>query len=163
MSKSYTVLLNSQACNLQTLVNGYDRKGYTVDWSAVMPQGEYNLTFSFMAEHNDAGTGVSSIPLVFTTFIPSSNNYQVQTGVTAHSSCVLGFLKPSNANSIVYYSADVNTNPSIYLKSRPMLNDFEINIMNNLEPPTVFLDNAGAHDTINTYILILRFELIKEY
>ena len=70
-------------------------KGYTVDWSAIMPQGEYNLTFSFMAGHNDAGTGVTDFPLVFATFIPSSIKYQVQTEVTAYSSCVLGLLKPS--------------------------------------------------------------------
>ena len=50
MSKSYTVLCNPQACNLQTVGNSNNNKGYTVDWSAIMPQGEYNLTFSFMAK-----------------------------------------------------------------------------------------------------------------
>ena len=163
MSKSYTVLLNSQACNLQTVGNTYDAKGYTIDWSAIMPQGEYNLTFSFMAEVNDVSTGPNNIPLIFATFMPSSNNYQVHQGVTAHSSRVLGFLKPYNTTTTSYYSADVNTNPSIYLKSRPYLNDFAINIMDNLEPANVFLDNAPVPASMNTYILILRFELIKEH
>jgi hypothetical protein len=147
MSKSYTVLLNSQACNLQTVGNTYDAKGYTID----------------MAEVNDVSTGPNNIPLIFATFMPSSNNYQVHQGVTAHSSRVLGFLKPYNTTTTSYYSADVNTNPSIYLKSRPYLNDFLINIMDNLEPANVFLDNAPVPASMNTYILILRFELIKEH
>ena len=126
MSKSYTVLLNPQACNLQTVGNSHDNKRYTVDWSAIKTEGEYNLIFSFMAEVNDVSEGPFNIPLIFATFIPSSTNYQVHQGVTAHSSRVLGFLKPYNTTETSYYSADVNTNPSIYLKSRPMLNDFII-------------------------------------
>ena len=163
MSKSYTVLLNPQACNLQTVGNSNDNKGYTVDWSAIMPEGEYNLTFSFMAEVNDVSEGPFNIPLIFATFIPSSTNYQVHQGVTAHSSRVLGFLKPYNTTATSYYSADVNTNPSIYLKSRPMLNDFVINILDNSEPAINFLDNAVLPLSMNSYILILRFELIKEH
>ena len=162
MSKSYNVLLNSNACNSQTVANSNDNKGYTVDWSAIMPQGEYNLTFNFMAEVNNVDLGPLNTPLIFATFMPSSGNYQTHPLNTAHSSRVLGYLKPYNTTATSYYTADVNTNPSIYLKSRPSLNNFVINILDNSEPAVNFYDN-GALTPMNSYILILRFELIKEY
>ena len=64
----------------------------------------------------------------------------------------IGSLTVINSNSLY---ADTNTNPPIFMYGRPNNNNVNIQIRNNSNPPTVWLDPSG---TINgDYILTLSF------
>ena len=50
--KNYNVVLNSNFCTIDTQTNVVNNKNYYIDWSAVLPDKNFKLTFSFISDAN---------------------------------------------------------------------------------------------------------------
>ena len=50
MSKNYNVVLNPNYCTTDTAANTTSNKNYYIDWSAILPDKNFKLTFSFISE-----------------------------------------------------------------------------------------------------------------
>ena len=48
--KNYKVVLNSTFCTTDTILNSISNKSYYIDWSAILPNKNFKLTFSFISE-----------------------------------------------------------------------------------------------------------------
>lgn len=164
MPKSYNIVLNSFFCTSDTLGNLTSDKNYYIDWSSIMPKGEYELTFSFIAEGNYITTQ-ATLPLIYIDFLTASKVNATQTGFQASSSTFLGnvystYLDP-NAH-ICYYRADQAFNNPIFLSNRPYDNLFNVKIVTNDNPPVPWVDQATIPVTMGPYVLNLHFKLLKE-
>ena len=164
MPKIFNVVLNSFNCTPGTVSNDNSDKNYYVDWSARMPQGEYKVSFTFRSEGNDLQNS-TSLPVVYADFLSSANTILPQSSVYSNTN-ILGILYSAISDVSAHIGslrADLNTNPPVYMNNRPFNNEFEIQVLNNDNPPTKWLDEAGTPVAVNNYILILHFELLKEY
>jgi hypothetical protein len=125
--KTYTFVFSSIAGT----VSGNPNLFFNVDWS-IMPNQPYNITFTYLSEVNTIdGT---TIPMVYADFLAATNVYNAGSSTArtqAITSNFLGLLKYKliGANSFLY--ADNDTNPPIYIASRPMNNQLNIQILNN--------------------------------
>lgn len=165
MNQSYNVVVNSNLCTPETSGNFNTDKKYYIDWSAILPQGEFELTFSFMSECNVIIT-LSNLPVVYVDFLSQANIDICQASYQASSSTILGLLFPTSLDTnahLAYLKADKNFNPPVYLVNRPYSNNFNIQILNNNVPPTKWLDD-GSPSTfdIGPYVLIFHFKLVKK-
>lgn len=165
MNQSYNVVVNSNLCTPETAGNPHTNKNYYIDWSAILPQGEYELTFSFISESNVIHTFLN-LPLIYVDFLSQANIDICQASYQATSSTFLGLVFPTNLDPnahFAYLRADKNFNPPIHLVNRPYSNNFNIRILNNANPPTNWLDDdssPGPQD-IGHYVLIFHFKLLK--
>jgi len=50
--KNYNVVLKSNFCTYDTAGNINTNKNYYVDWTAVLPNKNFKLTFNFISESN---------------------------------------------------------------------------------------------------------------
>ena len=91
MSKTYNVVINSNFCTSGTAGQLNSDKNYYIDWSAIMPQGEYEITFSFISEANIL-TSLANLPLIYVDFLSQANIDAVQPGYQATSAKFLGML-----------------------------------------------------------------------
>ena len=136
MSKNYNVVLNSQYCTTETLVNVNSDKNYYIDWSAVLPDKKFKLTSPFISENNVV-TFFGLLPIITINFLNQGNIDICQSSYQATSSNILGLLFPTyldpNAH-LAYFRADKNFNNPIYL-SRPRQNNFNVKIVDNYNPP----------------------------
>ncbi len=126
--KTYTFVFSSIA---GTTVGGNHNAFFTVDWS-IMPNQPYKITFSYSGEVNNVdGT---QIPMVYADFLAATNVYNAgsSTGRSqAITSNFLGALKYQAISATSFLYADNNTNPPIYIASRPMNNGINIQILTN--------------------------------
>lgn len=163
MPKSYTVVINS-LYSTSGAVN--TNKQYYIDWSSIMPKGEYELKFSYVGEGNVIPS-LSSLPLIYCDFLSAANVDAVQTGFQATSSLFLGCVFPQTINvnnHTAYFRADQNFNSPIYLANRPYNNDFNISILTNDNPPVPYVDeNSPTPSSIGSYVLVMNFRLLKEH
>ena len=164
--KNYNVVLSSQFCTNDTIVNVNTNKNYYIDWSAVLPDKNFKLSFSFISEGNII-TELADIPIITIDFLNQGKIVATQSSPTTYqatSSNVLGLIFPTyldpNAHK-AYFRADKNFNQPVYL-SRPKLNNFNVRIINNSNIPVLWLDDGipltTPAVTINNYVLILSFE-----
>lgn len=164
MSKSYNVVINSNFCTSGTAGQLNSDKKYYLDWSAIMPQGEYEITFSFISQANKL-TSLANLPLIYVDFLSQANIDAVQPGYQATSAQFLGMLYPSVIHQPTDSSilrADRNSNNPIFLINRPHNNEFRVQILNNANPPIPWVDDAVAAVTIAPYVLNLNFKLLKK-
>ena len=159
MSKNYNVVLNSEYCTTDTSTNANTNKNYYIDWSAILPDKNFKLTFSFISKTNTIKI-LLNIPIITIDFLNQGNVDICQTTYQATSSNILGlifptYLDPTNHNA--YFRADKNYNNPIYL-SRPRQNNFNVRIVNNANPPIAWVDEAGTPLDLKPYVLILSFE-----
>ncbi len=155
----YNVVLNSQYSTTETLTNDTVNKNYYIDWSAILPDKNFKLTFSFMSETNTI-TQLNAIPLITIDFLNQANIVLCQSKYQATSSNILGmvfctYLNPTS--SLAYFRADTNFNNPIYL-SRPRQNNFNVRVINNDNPPAFWTDDNPSLFTLGSYVLILSFE-----
>jgi len=68
MSKNYNVVLNSTFCTSDSISNTNINKNYYIAWSAVLPDKNFKLTFSFISEC-DTITSLARIPLITIDFL----------------------------------------------------------------------------------------------
>ena len=160
MSKNYNVVLNSQYCTTETLGNVNTDKNYYIDWSAVLPDKNFKLTFSFISENNVV-TFFGLLPIITINFLNQGNIDIDQSSYQATSSNILGLIYPTNLDPnthYTYFRADKNFNNPVYL-SRPRYNEFNVKIINNNNPFDLWVDdNTPTASTISPYVLILSFE-----
>ena len=157
--KNYNVVLNSQYSTTDTLLNNTTNKNYYIDWSSLLPDKKFKLSFTFMSETNFI-TQLNAIPLVTIDFLNQAYIDICQPQFQATSSNILGmlfctYLDP-NAH-LAYFRADKNFNQPIYL-SRPSQNNFNVRVINNDNPPAFWTDDDPLHFTLGGYVLILSFE-----
>ena len=160
MSKNYNVVLNSQYCTTDSSANLNTDKNYYIDWSAILPDKNFKLTFSFISESNYI-TDFKDLAIVTIDFLNQGNIDICQQTYQATSSNILGLLFPTyldpNAH-LAYFRADKNFNNPIYL-SRPRQNNFNVKIVDNNNPPLPWLDdNLTTPAAFANYVLILSFE-----
>ena len=162
MSKNYNVVLNSTFCTSDSISNTNTNKNYYIDWSSVLPDKNFKLTFSYISEC-DTITSLARIPLITIDFLNQGKQVASQQSLTSYqatSSNILGlifptYLDPTNHNA--YFRAEKNFNNPIYL-SRPRQNNFNVTIINNNNPPTEWVDNDPTPQPLASYVLILSFE-----
>ena len=95
MNQSYNVVDNSNLCTPETALNPNSNKNYYIDWFAILPQGEFELTFSFMSENNVINTFLN-LPLIYVDFLSQANIDLCQSSYQASSSTLLGLVFPTN-------------------------------------------------------------------
>ncbi|MEI6423995.1 MAG: hypothetical protein WCP55_17395 [Lentisphaerota bacterium] len=134
-------------------------KFYYIDWSAILPDKFFKLTFTFISETNIIQS-LLSIPIITIDFLNQGNIDICQPTYQATSSNILGLIFPTyldpNAH-LAYFRSDKNFNNPIYL-SRPRQNYFNVQINDNNKPATLWTDDAVIPLSMSPYILILSFE-----
>jgi len=165
MVKSYNVVVNSNFCTTGTAGNANSDKSYYIDWTSIMPQGEYELSFSFISEATDTINALNNIPLVYVDFLSQGNIDAVQPGFQATASQFLGMLYPTlihqPTDSCILRSEQQSNNP-IFLVNRPFNNNFRVQILNNANPPVAWVDDATIPNAPAPYVMNLNFKLIKD-
>ena len=160
--KNYNVVLNSTFCTYDSAVNTNTNKNYYIDWSSILPDKNFKLTFSFISEC-DTITAFSTIPLITIDFLNQSKQVASQQSATSYqstSSNLLGLIFPTyldpNAH-FAYFRADKHFNNPIYI-ARPSQNLFNVKVINNSNPPTLWVDESASLLDLPQYVLILSFE-----
>lgn len=166
MPRLFNVVLNSFNCTTETVANPNTNKSYYIDWSARLPLGEYRLSFTFQSE-GDIIHLINSIPVLYSDIVSSSSNTILPQSTVYSNTQILGTLFPTmldpNAH-ICYLRGSRESNPPIYLNNRPFNNLFSVQIYNNDLVPSLWVDEASpTPEPIAPYILILHFELLKQY
>jgi len=164
MNQSFNVVVNSNLCTPDTAGNANTNKNYYIDWSAILPQGEYELTFSFMSEVNVITTFLN-LPMIYVDFLAQAHINSCRASFQATSSNLLGFAFPTVIDPVTHYAylrADKNSNQPIYLANRPYSNNFNISILNNANPATSWLDDSATPQDLGQYVIIFNFKLLKK-
>lgn len=164
MARSYNIVVNSNFCTSATAGNANSNKNYYIDWTAVLPKGSYELTFSFISEATDTINVVNNIPLVYIDFLTQGNINATQTGFQATASQFLGMLYPTlvhPATDSAFLRAEQSSNNPIYLVNRPYSNEFRVQILNNANPPVAWVDDAVVPNPPASYVMNLNFKLLK--
>ena len=165
MNQSYNVVVSSNLCAPESALSPAANKNYYIDWSAILPQSEFELTFSFISENNIINT-FQNLPCIYVDFLSQANIDICRPSYQATSSTFLGLVFPTNLDANAhraYLRADKNFNPPIYLANRPYANNFNISILNNANPPVNWVDDtaAGGLD-IGQYVLVFHFKPLKK-
>ena len=158
--KNYNIVLNSNFCTTETAGNITTNKNYYIDWSAILPDKNFKLTFNFISESNFV-QGFTLLPLITIDFLNQGKINICQPSYQALSSNILGLVFPTyldpNAH-LGYFRCDKNYNNPIYI-SRPIQNNFNVRIVNNNLPPGFWVDDATLPALpMSSYVLILSFE-----
>ncbi len=158
--KNYNVVLNSNYCTRDSISNTNTNKNYYIDWSAILPDKNFKLTFSFISEANYI-TNLLFVPIITIDFLNQANIDICQPTYQATSSNILGLIFPSYLDPNAHLAnlrADKNFNQPIYL-ARPRQNNFNVRLINNNNPPDFWIDDSTpTGQPISPYVLILSFE-----
>lgn len=160
-NEKYTVVLSSQTCTSITSSNANNDKGYSVDWTSLMPEGEYLLRFTYEGGTNSI-QGFNNLPNVWVDFGVSQNNVCSQSSSFAQRCFNIGCLYPTNIDYNGHRAtlrADFNSNPPIYLQERPSIQELDVLILTPLK--VLWLDDATVPVANNNYVLRLHFELLR--
>lgn len=163
MVRSYNIVVNSNFCTSGTSGNANNNKNYYIDWTAVMPKGSYELTFSFISRANDTINTLNNIPLVYVDFLSQANIDATQPGFQATASQFLGMLFPTlihpATDASILRSEQTSNNP-IYLVNRPWNNEFKVLVVSGANPPIPWVDDNLV--SLPSYVMNLHFRLLKE-
>ena len=150
---SFNVVLNST--NYFSQVNGIHEQQYAIDWS-FMPDGEYDMTFSF---HSASPVGPNFINAVELPDLTVFNSYKAADKITANNSHVIGTIRLFwNAKILTAQTitatcrASPSDNPPIRC-SKPKANIFAVRLLGD--------DLAIQSGPVGHYTLILHFEKVK--
>ena len=83
--KNYNIVLNSNFCTNESAANTNTNKNYYIDWSAILPDKNFKLTFSFISEC-DTITAFSTIPLITIDFLNQGKQVASQQPATSYQS-----------------------------------------------------------------------------
>lgn len=122
--KSYIIYLNS--ANGTGANNSL--KSYRFDWTTI-PDQKYKLDFTFLssAVNNSTFTDLIYIDLSLGC---NTNAYDAKSTVNnALMSTNIGYILPSSMSTSSYYYANENSNPSIFLDTRPANQNFQVNLI----------------------------------
>ncbi len=123
--KIFNVVINSSYCTTDSSGNTFSNKNYYIDWSSILPDKNFKLTFSFISESCQINTLVQ-IAIITIDFLNQANINICQPTYQATSSNILGLVFPAYLLSVnapyTFLRADKNYNNPIYL-SRPRQNN----------------------------------------
>lgn len=161
---NYNVIVNSKFCTTATAGNAVNDKSYYIDWSSILPQGEYELSFNFLSEGNAVDT-LPSLPIISIDFLAQGYIELCRPSYQATSSNILGFVYPLGfhpATNQVFFRAEKYSNNPVFLVNRPYNNEFRVQILNNDNPPIPWVDQAAVPVSMAPYVLNLSFKLLKK-
>ena len=141
--ETYNVYIDSYQASVGN-ANSIDNV-YNVNWASIMPDGSYNVSFSFISQSDATYTG-AEIASVFCN-LGGTNQFKANGSAIN----VLGFLSTVNiATNNSYLYAEITSNPKVYLKQRPNVNSLMVSICNGLD----------TTDSVNIvhYTMVLHFE-----
>ncbi len=144
--ESYNVYIDSNQASFATAGNIANE--YYINWASIMPEGSYNVSFSYISQSDDIYGGLE----IGTVFCNLGGNNQFKAG--SSSTGVIGFLSIINiGTSNCYLYCESTANPKVYLKQRPNENELIVRICDGLD----------TTDDIETphYCMILHFERIS--
>ena len=145
MGKTYNVILQSLIGNGASNAS----ETYFYDWSR-LPDVPYKLTFTYnSAVVTLSLTTVASIYINLTQ--PYCNIASDQSGlVIGYRGDFLGSLYHTQSTTAAYLSANLTSNPPIYLEGRPRNNNFMVQILGGVD--------IAYPNVLGNYQLILNFE-----
>ena len=144
--ESYNVYIDSNSASVSTVGNIANK--YYINWASIIPEGSYNVSFSFVSQSDNIYDGVEIVSL----FCNLGGNNQFK--ANSSSTSVMGFLSIiSIGTSNCYLYSELTTNPKVYLQQRPNDNDLIIQLFDGLDTST----NIQA----DRYCMILHFEKIS--
>ena len=136
---------------------------FFVDWS-VLPEGEYKVSFTFTSSVASTDIlittnavlyldlGQSSTSIIETSPALASNTYRGGfLGCLRPTGYQVGTTTPTDYLTFLY--ADINTNPPVYIFSRPRNNSVSVDIHTSSTTTTT------NYSPIGSYVLTLSFEL----
>lgn len=126
---------------------------YAIDWS-FLPEQPYNVHFSYLGGVNNL-TGIN-IANLYIGFGCNNKTYEAGNTVESLNTTFIGVLKPYVLGTTSFLLAEDNTNPPIYLSSRPRNNVFNVSILNNANG--LFVPTSG---TLAEYKIVLKFIPVK--
>ena len=140
----YNVVINSN--NFVGGTNGSNYE-YNFDWSN-FEEGAYELTFSY----NAVASAVSSTLILSIELGTCMNTFTTTSLTSQRFNNTVGLIVPTYRSAGDYsFIASINTNPPVYLNSRPMKSNFMVSTRN--------IDGALT-DVAVDYVLILSFKKI---
>ena len=125
---------------------------YYIDWSAMLKNDgqHYSVVFTYISQAQLQN--VNDQTLIASVYTNIYGENFIANSYGANVTLNIGSLTVINSNSLY---ADTNTNAPIFMYGRPNNNNVNIQIRNNSNPPTLWLDSS---DAINgNYILTLSF------
>jgi len=135
---------------------------FFVDWS-IMPEGEYKVTFTFTSAvtTTDLGNTVNAILYLdvgqgSTSMIEASGTDNTYASIGQRGSflgCLRQISYSTTSDFITFLYADINTNPPVYLFSRPRNTSVSVDIHTSSATTNANFSPIGA------YVLTLSFEL----
>ncbi len=143
MPETYNVYIDSNDASI--LTTGNVANEYYINWASIMPDGSYNVSFSFMCQSDDDILN-TELGTVFCN-LGGTNQFKANGSATT----AIGFLSIVNiALASSYFYADRTTNPKVYLKQRPNENALVVRIC----------DGFNTNNELGTvqYNMILHFE-----
>lgn len=150
IKKSFKVIFNSNdKVASSTNSNAY----FYIDWSAILKDNqEYSMTWSYEGQANTftENTKIATVNINLFGNIFNASGTFINGAINSTN---IGVLIPNQGG--LY--GDINFNTPIHFNSRPNNNNVNIQILNNDNPPTDWVDNDDPILGPNHYILILNF------
>ena len=150
IKKSFKVIFNS---NDKVAGSTNSNAQFYIDWSAILKDNqEYSMSWSYEGQAN-----------TFTenTKIATVNINLFGNIFNANGSFINGAINSTNIGVLIQNQGglygDINFNTPIHFNSRPNNNNVNIQILNNDNPATEWVDNDDPILGPNNYILILNF------
>lgn len=150
IKKSFKVIFNSNdKVAGSTNSNAY----FYIDWSAILKDNqEYSMSWSYEGQANTftENTKIATVNInLFGNIFNASGTF------------INGAINSTNIGVLIQNQGglygDINFNTPIHFNSRPTNNNVNIQILNNDNPPTDWVDNDDPILGPNHYILILNF------
>jgi hypothetical protein len=136
---------------------------FFIDWS-VLPQGEYKVRFTFTSSITATDLGNVTNAVLYLDLGQASTSIIESSAAlngNAYRGGFLGCLRPTSYTTgttaatdfITFLYADINTNPPVYILSRPRNNSVSVDIH------TSSITTNANFSPIGDYVLTLSFEL----
>ena len=126
---SFTLYLNSSNGTL-TNAGSTQSVEYNFNWSVLEDNASYELSFSFVSKDAGALTAGTQYALRLGGIGCLNNTYNVTSLGVATSTEIIGTLSPSSVNNTHYLVSMNYDNPPVYIKNKPVGNNFRVEIMN---------------------------------
>lgn len=150
MGKCYNIAIDSNYPYINS--GNLTSQSYYINWAGVMPQGSYKMTWSFMCSSLATYTNAQLAGLALN--IGGNDYFSTKQISYANTTSFCGFLPTQDIGIIHYFLTNQQTNPPIYLKSRPNENILQVNICNGVDTNSLY----STPQPTGEYLLILSFE-----
>lgn len=134
---SFTLYLNSES---GTKVNAGSTQAvsYNFNWSVLDNDASYELSFSFASKDGGALNASSQFALRLAGLGALTNSYNVTSAGVATSTEIIGTLQPTSVNNTHFLISQNYDNPPVFIKNRPVGNNFRVEILNLIGTTPVF-------------------------